>query len=72
MKTLTWNAKDTNLQEIREQLNSLSKMDIAVDFQHIPSHVGINYNEKVDSLFAETAKSIDPQLSRKYSIALTR
>ena len=70
MKTLTWNAKDTDLQEIREQLDSLYKIDIAVAFQHIPSHVGIHYNEKVDILAAETAKSINPQLAQNYSIAL--
>ena len=58
MKNLTCHAKDTDLQEIREQLDSLYKIDIGMDFQHIPTHVGIHYNKKVDSLAAETAKSI--------------
>lgn len=53
--TLNWNAKVTDLQEIRELLDSLSKVGVAVAFQHILSHLGIHYNEKDDSLAVETA-----------------
>jgi len=70
MGNLTLNTRDTDLQEIREQFDSLSKIDIAVAFQHIPSHVGIHYIKKVDSLVTETARSISPQLPQKYSITL--
>jgi hypothetical protein len=45
MKTLTWNAKDTDLQELREQLDS-----IEVASQHIPSHVGITITKKLTFL----------------------
>ena len=64
IRKINYEAADSDLKLIRDDLQRLNKWGIFVCFQHIPSHKGLIHNVIADRL-ANEATNIDPQPESK-------
>ena len=64
IRKINYEAANSDLKLIRDDLQRLNKYGIFVCFQHIPSHKGLIHNVTADRL-ANEAANIDPQPESK-------